>query len=99
MRIHEYGLAFAGKFCIAAVHTFCHSNSASAWQEVDRGCVVIPEPIPEMLDDEDDGGDEDHEGDSQDDSLLLIALEHGAEKTIQNTKIAKNSKRKPKSMN
>ena len=39
-KIHEYGLAFAGKFCVAAVRTLQREVDGD-WAEVDRGAAVV----------------------------------------------------------
>ena len=49
IRIHEFGLAFAGKFCIAASRTFQSAAGDDAWQEVDHKAVVFPKDVSEMV--------------------------------------------------
>jgi hypothetical protein len=55
--IHEYGLAFAGKFCLAAVRTLRREIDAGDWVEVDRGTPVVPNDISEtnLVGDDADG--------------------------------------------
>lgn len=62
-RIHEYGLAFAGKFCAAAVRTFHRDDGASGWREVNHDSAVIPDHIPDV--EEDDEDDEDMDVDDE----------------------------------
>jgi len=61
-KIHEYGLAFAGKFCVVAVRTFQREIDAGDWVELDRGTPVVPKDISEtdlVGDDSDDDMDVD----------------------------------------
>lgn len=63
-KIHEYGIAFAGKCCVAVVRTLHREADAGDWVEVNRGTVVVPEDIPDTdlvgvdADDDEMDGDE-----------------------------------------
>jgi hypothetical protein len=46
-KIHEYGLAFAGKFCVAVVRTLQREGDGGDWVEVNRGIPVVPQDISE----------------------------------------------------
>jgi hypothetical protein len=46
-KIHEYGLAFAGKFCVVAVCTVQCKVDSGDWVEVNCGTAVVPNSIPE----------------------------------------------------
>jgi hypothetical protein len=45
--VHEFGVAFSGKFCIAAVRTLVRDSSAGDWVEVKVDTVDVREDILE----------------------------------------------------
>jgi PD-(D/E)XK nuclease superfamily len=55
--IHEYGLAFAGKFCVVAVRTLQRKIDAGDWVEVDCGTPVVAKDISDtdLVGDDSDG--------------------------------------------
>ena len=55
-KVHEYGLAFAGKICVAVVRTLEREVNGGDWVEVDRGTADIPDHLLEadLLADGDD---------------------------------------------
>ena len=55
-KIHEYGLAFAGKICVAVVRTLQREVDDGDWVEVDRGTAVVPDHLSktDLLADGDD---------------------------------------------
>ena len=74
-QLHEYGIAFAGKFCVMAVRTFQREAGTDCWKEVGHQKVVIPEEIPEsdlVGGDESGDDDNDNEGMSVDENIAGI---------------------------
>jgi hypothetical protein len=53
-KIHEYGLEFAGKFCLVAVCTLEHHDGKSDWQEKKNQSAVVPELLHVEEDDKED---------------------------------------------
>jgi hypothetical protein len=60
-KVQEYGLAFAGKICVAAVRTLQREAGDGDWVEVDPGTAVVPNDILEtdLSGDDSDGDDTD----------------------------------------
>ena len=46
-KVHDYGLAFAGKICVAVVCTLEREVDGGDWVEVDRGTADVPDHLLE----------------------------------------------------
>jgi hypothetical protein len=57
--IYEYGLAFAGKFCVVAVRTLSRTADGGDWVEIEQKAADVGVDIQQLdlvVDDEDDDG-------------------------------------------
>ncbi|KAF5383030.1 hypothetical protein D9615_004908 [Tricholomella constricta] len=61
-KVHEFGVAFSGTFCVAAVRTLTRTDSRADWAVIKIDTVDVDGNIPEadlIVDDDMDGGDAD----------------------------------------